>query len=168
MTDGKAQRPEESAQREARSEPIPTPEGQGGGEDARELAQRVIDTWGDGNPPIVVLARALLSSPRVEEKSILEMIDEIKDSRSPMPHVYRQGWEDACERIQQTLCDSGARIRNRLVRGVVDQTVEAQAAMRSEELKQVVDALVLAQHILLNRFKFRHDVIDRALSLQVG
>jgi len=32
MTDGKAQRPEESAQREARSEPIPTPEGQGGGE----------------------------------------------------------------------------------------------------------------------------------------
>lgn len=35
-------------------------------ETPRELAQRVIDTWGDGNPPIVVLARALLSSPSVE------------------------------------------------------------------------------------------------------
>jgi len=28
----------------------------------------------------------------------------------------------------------------------------------------VVEALELAQHILLNRFKFRHDAIDRALS----
>jgi len=35
-------------------------------EEALELAKRVIDTWGDGNPPIVQLARALLSSAKAE------------------------------------------------------------------------------------------------------
>lgn len=27
-----------------------------------DLARRVVETWGDGNPPIVVLARALISA----------------------------------------------------------------------------------------------------------
>lgn len=31
-------------------------------ETPEQLAQRVVDTWGEGNPPIVVLARALLST----------------------------------------------------------------------------------------------------------
>lgn len=48
----------------------PSTEGEGG--DARELAQRVIDTWGDGNPPIVVLARALLSSPDARREALEE------------------------------------------------------------------------------------------------
>jgi hypothetical protein len=35
-------------------------------EEALDLAQRAIDTWGDGNPPIVQLARALLSAVKAE------------------------------------------------------------------------------------------------------
>lgn len=75
-SDGKAQRPEGSAQREARSEPIPTPEGQGGGE---ELAARLLrtteamaslcaapqDLWNEHSNACLEAAR-LLSSPRVE------------------------------------------------------------------------------------------------------
>lgn len=73
MTDGKAQRPEGSAQREARSEHIPTPEGQGGGE-AMEEAREIVnfnplhdgdfdDEWAEKAQRV---AHALLSSPRVE------------------------------------------------------------------------------------------------------
>jgi hypothetical protein len=71
MTDGKAQRPEGSAEREARSEPIPTPEGQGGGEALIEWLTGLVNEGGDA--PIEMPIRdmktllALLSSPRVEE-----------------------------------------------------------------------------------------------------
>lgn len=52
---------------------LTTPPAGEDGETPRELAQRVIDTWGDGNPPIVILARALLSSEvrRVREALLI-------------------------------------------------------------------------------------------------
>ncbi len=44
-------------------------------EEALELAKRVIDTWGDGSPPIVQLARAFLSSAKenAEMRKIISM-----------------------------------------------------------------------------------------------
>ena len=64
----------------------PTTEGEGGGEDAREIAQRVIDTWGDGNPPIVVLARALLSSPDARREALEEAREALQLFHDHYPH----------------------------------------------------------------------------------
>lgn len=44
-------------------------------------------------------ALAVAPSP-VGAGEILEMIDAVKETTAPMPHVYRQGWEDACEKIK--------------------------------------------------------------------
>lgn len=108
---GKAQRPEGSAQREARSEHIPTPEGQGGGErEHLEWALDEIDTLSNmlvqfAYPQGAALvgrseqakryvtarqhARALLSSPRVEEvrlrEALNEAIDYVRDSIAYWP-----------------------------------------------------------------------------------
>lgn len=44
-------------------------------DEARALARQVIDTWGDGNPPIVVLARALLATPPPPQSGWREAIE---------------------------------------------------------------------------------------------
>lgn len=80
MTDGKTAGPEASAQREARSEPPPAEEDRG---EAHEAARRIVDKHDrrdadmrrqyPGSKPskptdALLVARALLSSPRVEER----------------------------------------------------------------------------------------------------
>jgi len=122
--DGKAQRPEESAQREARSEHIPTPEGRGGERNAAlEEAKDVLrlyqeykaarpagakaeawDRYADAAALYGdVMALALLSSPRVEEDAKLRAA--AKMALHEMRHTIapRNSFTDAVDALDAAL-----------------------------------------------------------------
>lgn len=81
---------------------------------------------GVGPSDALIVARALLASDlRADRDAVLEgsvqleeIVNEVKETLSPMPHVYRQGWQDACEKVRREVYRRIGRV-NGLVREVV-------------------------------------------------
>ncbi len=95
----------------AKLSPIPTPEGQGGGEidmqEAIEAARWVIETTA-ANPHsrMALVARALLSSPRVEEvrREALEEAAKVADGEAlTIRDSWHAGYSAAAETIARRL-----------------------------------------------------------------
>jgi hypothetical protein len=65
-------------------------------------------------------------------QTVAETIHAIKETEAPMPPAYRQGWQDACDKVAAAL-HHGAGGLDRLVRDVASQP-EAKVAQTVAEL----------------------------------
>lgn len=57
------------------------------------------------------------------------IINEVKETTSPMPHVYRQGWEDACETVRSEVYRRAGRVDGLFREVAVDATATTPQAV---------------------------------------
>jgi hypothetical protein len=84
-------------------------------------------------------------------QTVAETIHAIKETEAPMPPAYRQGWQDACDKVAAAL-HHGAGGLDRLVRDVASQpeakvahALEAQAARIAELEKSIGAAMIMGK-----------------------